>query len=186
MSASVKHPQRMTVDEFLGWEPRANGDARHELIDGQPVAMAPPTFGHTRTILAVLDSLRSSIVHRGLPCEALPDGGGVRIDATTMFIPDVMVHCGERLDDEARESSGPLIVVEVASPSTERTDLERKLIGYFQLPSVRHYLIVMRDLARIIHHHRRDDGAIVTSIHGHEPITLDPPGMVLGNVFPPL
>ena len=36
-------PQRMTVDEFLSWEPAHDG--RWELIDGRPFKMPSETFG---------------------------------------------------------------------------------------------------------------------------------------------
>ena len=36
-------PTRMTVEQFLAWDDGT--DRRYELIDGIPVAMAPPVHG---------------------------------------------------------------------------------------------------------------------------------------------
>jgi hypothetical protein len=39
MSSALKPPDRMTVAEFLAWD--APGETRWQLVDGEPVAMAP-------------------------------------------------------------------------------------------------------------------------------------------------
>ncbi len=58
-----------------------------------------------------------------------------------------------------------------------------KLSGYFRLPSLRHYLIVAGHLRTIIHHARDESGTILTRIVHDGPITLDPPGIVLADMF---
>jgi Uma2 family endonuclease len=80
--------------------------------------------------------------------------------------------------------SDPIIVVEVLSPSTSARDVGAKLVGYFQLPSLRHYLIVRHESRTIVHHERGDDGVIVTRIVRDGPILLDPPGITLIDCFP--
>ena len=82
--------------------------------------------------------------------------------------------------------SDPLIVVEGLSRSTKGRDLGIKLIGYFRLPSVRHYLIVRAGDRAIIHHARQEDGTILTRITRGEASVLDPPGIVLTDPLPPL
>jgi Uma2 family endonuclease len=83
------------------------------------------------------------------------------------------------LPDEAVEVPNPIIVVEVASPSTRRLDTSLKLGGYFSLPSVHHYLIVDPEGPPVVHHGRRPDGTILTSIVREGPFTLSPPGIEL-------
>src|ERR1051326_4503266 len=69
-----------------------------------------------------------------------------------------------------------MIVVEVLFPSTRRNDLTRKLVGYFQVHSVQHYLIFWADQQRVIHHRRRNEsGEIDTRIVTSGEIRLDPP-----------
>jgi Uma2 family endonuclease len=69
----------------------------------------------------------------------------------------------------------PVIVVEVLSPTTSHTDTSAKLIGYFKLPSVAHYLVLDPD-ARTITHHVRDG---VASLLSSGALRLDPPGINL-------
>ena len=71
----------------------------------------------------------------------------------------------------------PLIVVEVLSPSTRGYDTGAKLMGYFLVPSLRHYLIVDAGREVVLHHRRADAGAIETRIVGFGAIDLDPPGL---------
>lgn len=175
----------MSVDEFLQWHPAEPTDERYELFDGVLVAMAPATVDHPRAIRAILRELEAGIAVGGLPCEVLLESPGVRIDARSMFIPELMVQCGKPLMGTAREVA-PMIVVEIASPSTWRYDGSLKLVGYFQVPSVQHYLAVLWDKRRIIHHRRTANGGIETRILGDEAIQLDPPGILMGGIFPSL
>src|SRR5438874_1043988 len=81
------------------------------------------------------------------------------------------------LSPEALEVPNPIIIVEVLSPSTRRVDVSLKLIGYFRMPSVAHYLIVDPAQPSIIHHARQANGDILTRIVTGGSITLGPPGI---------
>jgi Uma2 family endonuclease len=112
-----------------------------------------------------------------LPCHAVPDGGTVRIDDFTAYEPDAMVYCGPKLPSSAIEIPGPIIMVEVLSPSTRQFDVSIKLAGYFRLPSIAHYLIVDPNEPLIIHHARNPGHDIVTQIVTAGTIALDPPAL---------
>lgn len=79
------------------------------------------------------------------------------------------------------------MVVEVLSPSNAMKDLRDKLVGYFQVPSILHYLIVDPDNRLVIHHARGGDDVIATRIVSDGSLRLDPPGIEIGAVelFPP-
>jgi Uma2 family endonuclease len=118
----------------------------------------------------------------GLPCHMLPAGAMVRVSDHAAHEPDALVYCGAELPDDAIEVPNPVIVVEVASPSTRKIDASLKLTGYFRLPSVHHYLIVDPDGPPVIHHRRQPDGTILTSIVHDGTLTLAPPGIELSVV----
>jgi len=69
-------------------------------------------------------------------------------------------------------------VVEVLSPGTTSTDTGGKLAGYFNVPSIAHYLI-LHPTRRVVTHHRRADTGIETGIIFDGPITLAPPGLTI-------
>jgi Uma2 family endonuclease len=150
---------------------------RYELVDGEVVAMSPERSGHNRVKGNVFVALRSAIAAAGVPCQAFTDGMAVEIDDRHTYEPDAMVRCGEPLDDDAVVARDPLILVEVVSRSSAGTDAGKKLVDYFRLPSVRHYLIVDPGRRTVVHHARGEDGAIATRIVPGGTLRLDPPGI---------
>ncbi len=165
----------LTVDEYLAWSETQSERRRTELINGQVVAMVPERVAHNRIKIAILLALRHAVELAGLPCEVLTDGVGVRIDDHTAYEPDALVHCGERLAGDTMIVPTPVIIVEVLSPTTAHHDTSAKLIGYFKLPSVAHYLIIDPN-ARTVTHYSRSGAPSVLSAG---PFRLDPPGLDL-------
>src|SRR4051812_5539336 len=66
---------RMTLSEFLRWEPDDPSVKSWQLIDGEPAAMAPgsQTHGAIQAELAAL--LRNHLLERGLPCRVVTEPG---------------------------------------------------------------------------------------------------------------
>ena len=156
-------PQRkITVDEFQAWLATLEGPERFELDAGEVVAMAPGNVQHVRAIGRLYIGLTAAIARLGLPCEAFLDGPGVMVDEMTSYIPDVAVNCGERVPDDARYLTNPVLVIEVLSPSTKRLDKHTKLGGYFRVPGIQHYVVI--DVAdRVVFHHRRGEGGLIVT-----------------------
>jgi Uma2 family endonuclease len=178
MNAPVLPKQRMKVDEFLAWSARQPDD-RYELVDGEVVAMTRDTVRHNRTKFAACRALDDAARAAGLACVVLIDGVGVAINDRTLRIPDVLVQCGAEPNPDALIVESPLIVVEVVSPSSERDDVETKLVDYFSVASIRHYLIVFSEKRVVVHHRRNDGGDIATRIAHDGDIVLTPPGMAV-------
>jgi Uma2 family endonuclease len=175
MSAQVKH--RMTIPEFLDWA--ATREGKYQLVRGEAFAMGLESIQHARVKLAFFDAISAAIRRAGLPCEAIIGGPGVAIADSTCYIPDVTVYCGERAGGDARLVPDPTIVAEVLSPSTERFDSSDKLLDYFTVPSIRHYVIVSLK-KRAISHHRRVEGPVIpTQILRDGELVLDPPGIAI-------
>jgi Uma2 family endonuclease len=174
VNAPVK--RRMTVPEFLEWgEVQEKG--RFELVDGTVVAMSPERVRHVRAKQAAWLALARAIDAAQLPCEALADGITVVIDEKNAREPDALVHCGKPLNPDSLVSDNPLIIVEVLSPSSERSDTGEKLVEYFAVPSVRHYLIINPFRRVIVRHARSKSGKIDTRIVAAGTLELSPPGL---------
>ena len=169
--------EHMSVEEFLTWaigQPR-----RHELIEGVPVAMAPERAVHARVKANVWSALRDAISVAGLSCEAFPDGLTVRVSDDTAYEPDALVQCGAPLADDALEAPKPILVIEVVSPSSAKSDTHAKLDGYFHVPSLQHYLVVIAQGNRVVHYQRDEKGDPQANLlHGGQ-LILDPPGLRL-------
>jgi Uma2 family endonuclease len=164
-----------TREEFRQWCAAQNG-RRYERVDGRIVAMAPERVGRARVKGNVFVALRRAILAAGIPCEAIPDGVTVETGDND-YEPDALVNCGPPMDNDATSATNPVIIVEVLSPSTAGTDTGGKLAGYFEVPSVAHYLIVHPTKRTVIHHRRDESGSIVTKIMASGEIKLDPPGL---------
>jgi Uma2 family endonuclease len=165
----------MTVDEYLAWSDSQSERRRTELINGQIVTMPAERLLHTRAKLNAFLALRQAITEAGIACQALPDGPGVRIDDHTVYEPDALVFCGGAPPPTSMLIPNPVILVEVLSPTTSHHDTSAKLIGYFKLPSVAHYLVIDPEVRTIIHHSRDQ----MPNLLSRGPLRLDPPGLDL-------
>jgi Uma2 family endonuclease len=175
---TAKPKPRMTVPEFLSWAV-AQPQGRYELVRGEIVAMAPERARHNLVKLAVARALGDAVAKAGLPCTVFTDGMTVVIDSETSREPDAAVQCGVKTNLDTMILEAPLIVVEVASPSTERDDTGDKLVEYFSVPSILHYLIIKPEKDVVIHHARNDSGEILTRILTGGEITFQPPGITI-------
>jgi Uma2 family endonuclease len=178
VSTTTLPKRRMKVPEFLAWA-EAQPRGRYELVDGEIVAMASERVRHNLVKGAVFEALGNAVKAAALPCTVFTDGVSVVINEETTREPDASVQCGVEADPDALTIDAPLIVVEVASPSSERHDLGEMLIEYFSVPSIRHYLIVLPEKRTIVHHRRSEEGDIITRIAANGDIVLDPPGMTV-------
>jgi Uma2 family endonuclease len=169
---------RMNVDEFLAWS-EAQSRGRYELVDGEIVAMSPERARHNLVKLEVALALRAAIAAAELPCTVFTDGITVVIDDRNTREPDATVQCGVGVDLESTIAAAPMIVVEVVSPSSERVDTETKLVDYFSVASIRHYLIVLPEKRIVVHHQRNDGGDIATRIAHDGDVVLNPPGITV-------
>jgi Uma2 family endonuclease len=175
----LKHPETdrlYTRDEYRVWA-AAQPKGRYERVDGRIVAMAPERGAHLRIKGAVYRALHRAITEAALPCQAVPDGATVETGDSD-YEPDALVNCGPPMADDAIAAPNPVIVVEVLSPGTASTDTGGKLAGYFNVPSIAHYLI-LHPTRRVVTHHRRADTGIETGIIFEGPIILAPPGLTI-------
>lgn len=177
---------RMTADAYIAWAMTRPDGERYELVAGELVAMSPERAGHNEGKLAVAIAFSNTIRQRGLPCWTYIDRMAVRVDGDTVYEPDVLVRCGDRLDADAVQVTDPLILVEVISPSTHKVDTHQKLGDYFRIASVRHYLIVNTSRPTVVHHERGEDGEVRSRIATGGELQLVPPGLVLetASLFP--
>ena len=175
---STPAAKQTTADEFLAWA-EAQPQGRYELVDGQIISMAPERADHARGKGATWAALKVAIKKAGVPCEAFIDGLSVRINDSTVYEPDALVNCGQRIAGNDLIAPNPTIVVEVLSPSTQHIDKARKLIDYFSLPAIHHYILIDLERRAIVHHRRAADHSIATMIVRKGVISLDPPGISL-------
>lgn len=132
---------RMTLSEFLQWEPRDPTVRSWQLIDGEPVAMAPGnrTHGAIQAELAAL--LRNHLLERGSLCQVATEPGIVpKVRANRNYrIPDIGVTCAPPSADLMLPE--PVLLVEILSPSNE-AETWSNVWTYTTMPSVKEILVV--------------------------------------------
>ena len=165
----------MTAEQYLNWS-EAQPEGRFELVDGELVMMSPERARHVRAKYAVYVALSEATKAAAVKCHVLGDGIGVQTSENTIREPDASVQIGGTIGPDSMLMPEPHIVVEVLSPSSERSDTGEKLAEYFSLPSVRHYLIVNAEKKIVIHHDRTADGHIETTILQDGRINFEPFG----------
>jgi Uma2 family endonuclease len=172
----------MTVAEFLAWSEDLPDEARCELVAGIPLQlMAPTNIRHAQIQANVSQALRRSVSAAGLPCRVYDAGPGVAVGpgGDECRIPDVVVTCATEIDETARLVPEPVIIVEVASPSTRLADVNDKVEFYGGITSVQHYLVIEQDRRRAVYHGRGPSGDLEPRIVRAGVIVLDPPGLRL-------
>jgi Uma2 family endonuclease len=174
---NITAQRRLSVDEFIDWATTQRGAGRFELVNGEIVAMSPERALHNLTKLAAAVALREAVSRQGLDCTVYTDGMTIIIDENNAREPDAIVECGRPPRREETIVTDPLIIVEVVSPSSGQIDNTDKLVDYFSLPTVQHYLIVHPEKELVTHHARGAPGKIITSILREGNLEFSPPGI---------
>jgi Uma2 family endonuclease len=131
----------MTLTEFLSWDTKDPSGCPWQLIDGEPVAMAPGSETHAALQGEIGALLRNHLVERGGPCRLLSQPGIVpRVRSNRNFrIPDLAVTCappalGLMVPD-------PILLIEILSPSNE-AQTRANIWAYTTIPSVQEILAI--------------------------------------------
>ena len=134
-------PTRMTVDEFLVWDSGDVTGRRWQLIDGEPVLMAPAADAHARIQAELVRLLGNHLLASGSRC-VVADAPGIvpKVRANENFrVPDIGVTC-------APPSGGvmlpePVLLIEILSPGNE-PKTRANIWTYTTIPSVQEILAV--------------------------------------------
>lgn len=133
----------ITAEDYLKGEPLS--EVKHELIDGHAYAMAGASANHERISVNILSEFSNHL--KNSPCEPFGSDMKVRV-GSNFFYPDVIVDC--HFDDsEPYFTQTPVIIVEVLSKSTRRTDETIKLMSYINIPSLQEYVLIQQDFVDI-------------------------------------
>lgn len=147
----------MTAEEFAAWA-ELQELGRYELIDGVVVTMNAERSLHAVVKFNVAVALREALKRTALQGRVYTDGMAIKIADKLVHEPDAMLRLGAPLPDDVVLVTDPYIVVEVLSPSTGPVDTGTKLVNYFKLPSVAHYLVVDTKAKSVLHYFRGAEG----------------------------
>ena len=156
----------MTIAEFLDWEERQ--ELRWEFDGFQPVAMTGGTVAHETIGGNIRFAVRSRL--RGGPCRV--HGPTLKIEvAGRIRYPDAFVVCSPvpPRDTVVRD---PVVVFEVLSESTSRTDRIEKLREYGATPSIQRYVILEQDAIAAMVFVRRGADLLVETLTADDTLRM--------------
>lgn len=162
MTALAKSEPISIADYLAGEEV---SDVRHEYLGGTVHAMPGATNRHNIVAGNAFASLHGSL--RGKSCQPFNSDTKVRIkfpDQTRFYYPDAMVVCSPNPTTDHFQDR-PVVIIEVLSDTTRRTDLAEKLDAYPTIPSLEVLLYVEPDIPFVTLHRRRAEGGFAIEHH---------------------
>lgn len=143
----------VSVRDYLAGE--VVSETRHEYVNGQIFAMAGSSAAHNLIAGEFVFALKQHL--RDTDCDVFFNDIKVRATNRVYYYPDVLVSCeGTPKDPYFRNS--PILIVEVSSKSTVRTDRTEKLLYYQSMPSLKEYVIADQDRMNVEVHRRQSNG----------------------------
>ncbi|MFT3990608.1 MAG: Uma2 family endonuclease [Luteolibacter sp.] len=158
MTAALKR-SHLSVEEYLNGE--IDSPVKHEYLGGEVHAMAGATNRHNLIASNTLGLLFGDL--RGKSCRAFNSNTKVRIELqnqTRLYYPDAMVVCDSNSGTDVYQER-PVIIIEVLSDSTRRTDLTEKREAYMAIPSLKVLLFVETDEPAVLVYRRGPMGGFL-------------------------
>jgi len=162
MTAQLIRDFLISPEDYLEGELQAA--TKHEYLSGVVYAMAGGRNVHSQIGGNTFLSLGTRL--RGKKCQPFNSDTKIRLRLPVglrFYYPDVQVVCEPNGPTDTYQDH-PVVVVEVISESTRRTDEGEKLQGYCSLPSLENYLLVESERALVIGYRRTPDG-FVREVH---------------------
>jgi Uma2 family endonuclease len=163
-----------TFAEYLDFLERSEG--KFEYFDGEIYAMGDfaggiSAMGGGTAAHAALGAevvLQLGIQLKGSPCRVYSSDLLVRAKATGLATyADITIVCGrlefDPEDPKPRTVTNPTVVVEVASPTSEKRDRAEKLEHYKTIPSLRAAVVVLQSQRLVEVHLREGKGWVMRS-----------------------
>lgn len=159
---ALKQPNSVSIAEYLAGEELS--DIKHEYLGGAVHAMAGGTNRQSAIAVNAVGVLFGLL--RGKSCRALNSDTKRRIeypDHTRFYYPDAMVVCVSNPPEDHFQDR-PVVVVEVLSDSTRRTDLGEKRDAYLTIPSLKVLMFVEPDSPEVMLYRRKAEGGYFSEI----------------------
>ena len=131
-----------------------------ELIDGQLISMATPSFKHQKILMELAGTIRDYIRRNSGSCEVIPAPFAVNLNADdeTYVEPDISVICDPSKITNRECKGAPDFIAEIVSPSSRKHDYSTKNTLYSNA-GVREYWIVDPEKERTTVYRYEEDAA---------------------------
>ena len=160
MSQALQHTS-VSFDEYLAGE--RDVDSRSEYTGGEVYAMAGASERHN-----TIASDFAARINLHLPEQCRVWQSDMKVVGKTQdqqpfsYYPDIMAACEDDPDDDPYYRTNPVLIIEVLSQSTRRTDLKEKLDSYSRIETLLEYVVVSQDTPWVRIYQRRNNWQLET------------------------
>ncbi len=158
----------ISIDDYLAGEHLS--EIKHDYVDGQVFATAGGKVTHNRIASNALGALHGSL--QGKPCRPFNSDMKIRVQLPThtrFYYPDVSVICESNPGDDDFQDR-PVVLIEVLSDSTRRTDQTEKKDAYLTIPSLETYVMLEQDTPAAIVYTRTMNGFVRKIYEGRDAV----------------
>ena len=152
---------KLSEEEYLKGE--LTSEIKYEYIDGYVYAMAGGTANHKRIARNVSNLLENYFIKKESPCESFLSDMKVKESESDSeknikyFYPDVFVTCDPNDNESKYYRISSIIIIEVLSESTRKYDLTTKKLYYFNIPTLKEYIVIEQEFCRIEVFRKKDN-----------------------------
>ncbi len=139
-----KPAESVSVEDYLQGEMIA--DIKHELFNGQVFAMVGASENHDYISGNIFGEFYNHL--KNASCRPFTADMKVKTANGNFRYPDCMVVC-EQDNEDPYYKTKPVILVEVISASSRKTDRKDKLLEYINIPSLQEYIIIEQDFVDV-------------------------------------
>jgi len=161
--SAVKKLNLISIEDYLAGE--LVSPVKHEYLGGVVYAMAGARNVHNDIASNCLVALGGQL--RGRPCRALNSDTKVRVRLSThvrFYYPDAMVVCQPNPANDSFQDH-PVVIAEVISQATRRTDEGEKKDAYLTIPTLGAYVLIESTRPRVVVYRRGADGAFSAELY---------------------
>lgn len=161
--AALTKLSEVSVDEYLEGEILA--EIRHEYLGGAVHAMAGGSNNHSGIAANTIGVLFGCL--RGKKCKTFTSDTKVKLevsDHTRFYYPDAQVVCDSN-PGTSQYQERPVVIVEVLSESTRRTDLGEKRDAYLTIPTLRVLVFIESEAQTALVLRRGEEGGFLEEFY---------------------
>ena len=143
--------RKHTIDEY--WRiAESMPEQKYEYIDGDIRLMTGGSPAHAQISARIAGILDRALYETD--CNVYVSDAAVQLSYSRVYYPDVTVSCDPADWTRKKALESPTVVVEVHSPTTEKTDRREKLLAYQHYPTIQEIVFVDSRKRQIEHYHR--------------------------------
>ena len=154
--AQNQRESKVSAAEYLARERSAT--QRNEYDNGVILLRESATKEHVTLGINLIGEIGTQL--KGSSCQIFSSKMRLRVPMCNAYrYPDLSVACDAQFENDVLDVLlNPVVLVEIASPSTMATDRARKWNQYRTLPSLQDYVLISPARVEVEQRHRADDG----------------------------